>query len=71
MKSSSELKSQATAGGIQVPLTLTSANQTELTKLRGLTGADFDKRYAYDLVSGHKSAVSLFRCYAKAATMAA
>jgi hypothetical protein len=33
---------------MQVPVTLISANQSDLTKLRGLSGAEFDKRYASD-----------------------
>jgi putative membrane protein len=64
-KSSQELKSHATSAELQVPAAMGSANQSELTKLQGLNGPDFDKRYASDQLSGHKSAVSLFQRYGK------
>jgi putative membrane protein len=35
-----------------------------LDKLNTLSGADFDKQYASDMVSGHDSTVSLFESVA-------
>jgi putative membrane protein len=63
-KTSTELKGLLPSG-MTAPAALDSTHQQELDKLKGLSGADFDKQYRSDQVSAHKSAVSLFRRYAK------
>jgi putative membrane protein len=46
-----------------LPVTMSSSQQSMLTKLQGLKGQDFAKRYMDDQVSAHKDAVSLFQRY--------
>lgn len=64
-KTTAELKAMVTAGSVKatVPTAMSSSQQGMLTKLHGLHGADFDKQYTSDQVSGHKDAVSLFQRY--------
>jgi putative membrane protein len=50
----------------RLPTDMSSSQQSMLTKLRDLHGADFDKQYHSDQVSIHKDAVSLFQRYGKA-----
>jgi len=65
-KTSSELK-EAVASDPKSPIpdALDSSHQSKLDKLKGLSGADFNKQYADMQVSAHKDAVSLFQRYAK------
>jgi putative membrane protein len=65
-KTSNELKA-AVASGINVPIpdALDSSHQSEMDKLRALSGADFTKKYHDDQVSAHKDAISLFERYGK------
>jgi putative membrane protein len=44
---------------------MSSPQQKMLSDLKGMRGADFDKEYHSDQVSGHKDAVSLFQRYGK------
>ena len=44
---------------------MSSSQQSMIAKLKDLRGADFDKQYHSDQVSGHKDAVSLFQRYGK------
>lgn len=48
-----------------LPTAMARAHQSKLDKIKGLTGADFDKQYVSDQQSVHKDAVDLFDCYAK------
>jgi putative membrane protein len=64
-KTSSELRSKAQGANVQLPTAMTSAQQSKLDKLRGLSGQDFDAQYSSDQVSAHKDAVSLFERYGK------
>lgn len=72
-KTSSELAAMVTAGTVKasVPTQLDDSHRDKLDKLKGLSGADFDKQYRDDQVSAHKSAVSLFQRYAKSGDNAA
>jgi putative membrane protein len=49
----------------QLPADMTSSQKSQLDKLGKLHGADFNKQYARDAVSVHKTAVSVFQRYAK------
>jgi putative membrane protein len=64
---SDELKSLVTGGKVpvEIPTTLDSSHKSMLDKLQSLNGADFDKQFVSDNISGHKSAISLFERYAK------
>ena len=64
---SQELKSLVSSGKIpgRVPEELDSSHKSKLDKLQTLSGADFDKQFINDNVSGHKDDVSLFERYAK------
>jgi len=64
-KTTAELKAAVTADApkISLPTAMTSSQQSMLKKLQGLHGADFDRQYVSDQVSGHKDAVSLFQRY--------
>jgi putative membrane protein len=69
-KTSTELKGMLPAG-VTPPAALDNAHQNKLDKLTGLNGNDFEKQYRSDQVSAHKSAVSLFKRYAKGGDNAA
>jgi putative membrane protein len=66
-KTSTELKSMVSGGKVKVtlPSAMDSSHQSKLDKLKGLSGADFDKQYVSDQQSAHKDAVDLFERYAK------
>ena len=56
----------ATKLGIKVSTTaVTAADKAEYTKLRGLSGAAFDKELATAMVKGHKMMIMLFTPWAK------
>ena len=59
-KSSTELKSITGTKSVTPPASIDKAHQKDLDKLAKLSGADFDKAYAKQMVSDHKDAVSLF-----------
>lgn len=65
-KTSSELKALVADHNIDVklPTEMTAVEQKMLTKLHGLQGSDFTKRYQADQVEAHKNAVDLFKRYA-------
>lgn len=68
-KVADELKQLATSKGVTLSDQPSSKHQAEITKLNGLSGADFDKEYAKAIgVSAHKDAVSLFTKASKKAT---
>jgi putative membrane protein len=64
-KTMAELKAAVSGGGVQatLPTAMSSSQQSMLTKLHGLHGADFDSQYDSDQVSAHKDAVSLYQRY--------
>jgi putative membrane protein len=64
-KTTSELKAAATKAKLELPSAMDSSHQSKLDKLKGLSGADFDKQYVSDQQSAHKDAVNLFERYAK------
>jgi putative membrane protein len=49
----------------QPPADMTRSQKSQLDKLSKMHGADFNRQYARDAVSVHKTAVSLFQRYAK------
>ena len=59
-KSSSELKSISGGKSVTPPGGVDKSHQKDLDKLAKLSGTDFDKAYAKQMVSDHKDAVSLF-----------
>jgi predicted outer membrane protein len=66
-KTTTELMGLLSGGKVksEIPAAMDSSHQSKLDKLKGLSGADFDKQYASDQVSAHKDAVNLFDRYAK------
>ena len=66
-KTSTELKSMVSGGKVkaELPAAMESSHQSKVDKLKGLSGADFDKQYVSDQQSAHKDAVNLFERYAK------
>jgi putative membrane protein len=66
-KTSSELKSMVSNGGIEaeIPTVLHSSSQSKLDKLRDAKSEEFSAQYDPMQVSAHKDAVSLFERYAK------
>jgi putative membrane protein len=63
-KTSTELKGMLPSG-VTPPAALDESHQKKLDKLASLNGNDFEKQYRSDQVSAHKTAVSLFKRYAK------
>lgn len=47
-----------------IPASLDSSHQSKVDKLKGLDGADFEKQFRSDQISGHKNAVDLYKRYA-------
>ena len=66
-KTTDELKGLVEAGKVKAtpPTQMDRAHQKMLDRLQKLSGADFDKQYDSDQVTGHKQAVSLFERYSK------
>jgi putative membrane protein len=63
-KTSKELKTMAPNAKAELPTAMDSSHQSKIDKLKGLTGADFDKEYDSMQVDAHEDAVSLFERYA-------
>jgi putative membrane protein len=72
-KTTSELKGLVSGGKVkaELPTAMDNAHQSKFDKLKGLSGADFDKQYASDQQGAHKDAVNLFERYAKGGDNAA
>jgi putative membrane protein len=72
-KTTTELKGLVSDGKVkaELPPAMDSSHQSKLDKLKGLTGADFDKQYASDQQGAHKDAVNLFGRYGKGGDNAA
>jgi putative membrane protein len=64
-KANEELSKLATAKGVTPPGTLDSSHKNEVDKLSKKSGADFDKAFLKQMVSDHKSTISLFEKEAK------
>jgi len=66
-KTTDELKALAASGKVKVdlPTAMDRSHQGKLDKLKGLSGADFDKEFEDMQRSAHKDATSLFERYAK------
>jgi putative membrane protein len=64
-KTTDDLKSMVSDGEVkaELPSGLDSAHQSEIGRLKSLSGAEFSSRYDSDQLSGHKDAVSLFQRY--------
>jgi putative membrane protein len=64
-KTTDELISMVASGDLkaELPTRLDASHQSEIDKLKPLSGADFSSRYDMDQLSGHKDAVSLFERY--------
>jgi putative membrane protein len=65
-KSTADLKAAAAkAEGNPIPASvMTSEQQANMTKLQGLTGADFDKEYVSQQVAAHENALAALQGYA-------
>ncbi|MDB6109237.1 MAG: hypothetical protein JWR69_987 [Pedosphaera sp.] len=62
------LKEIATQKGAALPTQLSQGQNSSLQRLAGLSGAEFDKTYAQEMVKGHTDAVKLFQQAAQTAT---
>ena len=60
-KANEELKTIASAKGIQVPADLDEKHKTAMQKLQKLSGADFDREYTKQMVADHKQTVADFK----------
>jgi putative membrane protein len=60
-KANDELKSLATQASVALPTALSRSEQTTYDRLSKLSGADFDKAYANDMVSDHEHDVAEFK----------
>jgi len=63
-KANNELKSLAAKRSITLPTTMNSGNQSTLTELQNLVGAEFDREYVTAMVDNHEADVQLFESQA-------
>lgn len=66
-KANNELKALAAKKGVVLPAELSSSQKSELEKLKGLSGADFDKEYVELMVDDHEEDVDAFQSQADGA----
>jgi putative membrane protein len=59
-KLNDDLKTAATAMKVKMPAKVNAKHQALIDKLSKLSGAEFDKTYANDMVEGHENAVKQF-----------
>ena len=59
-KANSELMTLASSKGITLPTTLDEKHQKDVTKLRAMKGAEFDRAYSKMMLSDHNKDVSEF-----------
>jgi len=59
-KANSELMSLASSKGITLPAELDAKHREHVTKMSGMSGADFDREYGKMMVSDHRKDVSEF-----------
>ncbi len=60
-KANDELKALAAKKSVTLPADLDAAHKATMDKLKGLSGAEFDKAYVDAMVNDHNSAVDLFK----------
>jgi len=60
-KAGEQLKSIALRNHFTVPATLDKSDQAEYVRLSGLSGAEFDKAFAQDMVADHGQAIDAFQ----------
>ncbi len=59
-KANTELMTLASGKGITLPTSLDEKHQQQITKLQGMSGAEFDRAYSRLMVREHRDAVSDF-----------
>jgi putative membrane protein len=59
-KANSELMSLASSKGVTLPAELDAKHREHVTKMSGMSGADFDREYGKMMVSDHRKDVSEF-----------
>ena len=59
-KANSELMSLASSKGITLPTALDDKHRQQVTKLSGMSGADFDRAYSKMMLSDHQKDVAAF-----------
>ena len=59
-KANTELMSLASSKGITLPTALDDKHRSEVTKLSGMSGADFDREFSKMMVKDHDKAVDKF-----------
>jgi putative membrane protein len=59
-KANEELMSLASSKGMTLPTTLDEKHQKDVTKLSGMSGAEFDRAYAKEMLSDHTKDVREF-----------
>ena len=64
-KANDQLKSIATAKGINLPTAPSRSDRSKADALQKLSGTAFDRRYVSDQTAAHKQAVSLFTTESK------
>jgi putative membrane protein len=60
-KANDELNGIVARKGMTAPTALDSASESTKTRLSRLNGAEFDRAYMEEMVSGHKQAIALFQ----------
>jgi putative membrane protein len=60
-KANAELKTLAQQKGMQFPQKVDQKEQKEITKLQGLSGADFDKQFTLVNLKAHGKTISLYQ----------
>ena len=60
-KANTELKSIASAKGVQLPTSLDRKHTRDMERLQKLSGADFDREYMKHMVDDHKKDVGAFQ----------
>jgi len=66
-KAGEGLKAAAAREGLSVPSDMDAAHEQVVDKLKGLSGAEFDKAYKAQMLKDHEEAVALFQGEAKEA----
>ena len=59
-KANEELMTLASSKGITLPTTLGEKHRDHVTKLQGLSGTEFDRAYAKEMLNGHNKDVAEF-----------
>ena len=67
-KANENLKAAATQSNVDLPTGLSSKDQATYDRLSKLTGTDFDKAYARDMVRDHEHDIAAFRQESKSGT---